>query len=121
MRKKKNKARKDNHREVVEEDKRKNDTNAESNRAKLEWEEAKKKEREEIMSAGLDPEKEKILSATASEAEWKDRKKRRNNDKTSFGWDRKSFLSFSFLPQKKKLTHAILSFRVQSRSPSQRL
>jgi len=82
-----NQARKKNHQEVIAEDKRKNSSEIESDRTKREWEEQKKKEKEEIISAGLDPEKEKILNATASEAEWREKKRKASTEKTSFGWD----------------------------------
>jgi pre-mRNA-splicing factor SYF2 len=92
LRLKRNAARKDNYQQVVEEDKRKSEpSNAENKRAKVEYDEIRSKEKQEMFEKGLDPEKEKSLNVNASEAQWKASKKHQKDKKSnkSFGWDRK--------------------------------
>ena len=62
--------------------------------------EEKEAEVEEIRSQGLDPEHEKVINQTASEAEYlrkREKSKEKNRGKASFGWERKrmTFLLFS--------------------------
>lgn len=92
LRLKRNQARKENLQQVVDEDTRQNEpANAEIKRAKAEYDENRAKEKEEMLNKGLDPEKEKVLNVTASEAHWRDSKKtqKEKNRDNSFGWDRK--------------------------------
>lgn len=86
---KQNSARKINHKQVVEEDRRAQEgPNFEKMRLKQQREEEKEKKRKELEEAGLDPEKEEILTATATDAEWLDKKRKNGQkDKGSFGWD----------------------------------
>lgn len=84
MRLKVNKARKLNQAEVIEEAQRKKEgTEGESRRSKAEYELEKKRERQELLEKGLDPEREHMLQVSANEAERFSRSKRK---KESFGW-----------------------------------
>jgi len=81
-----NKARKDNQSHVIEEDRRKKEgSQADYNREQKVYDEEKKKERKEIEEKGGDPELQKILNTTATEAEWRDKKRKKKSE--SFGWD----------------------------------
>ncbi|XP_036034395.1 pre-mRNA-splicing factor SYF2 isoform X2 [Onychomys torridus] len=79
---KRNEARKLNHQEVVEEDKRlKLPANWEAKKARLEWELQEEEKKKECAARGEDYEKVKLLEISAEDAErWERRKKRRNPD-----------------------------------------
>ncbi|XP_074655376.1 pre-mRNA-splicing factor syf2-like [Tubulanus polymorphus] len=78
-----NEARKLNHKEVVEEDRRKKlPANFESKRKRLEWEEQEEKKRKECQAGGDDYERVKLLEIGADEAEkWERKKKKKDSDK----------------------------------------
>ncbi|EGW14581.1 Pre-mRNA-splicing factor SYF2 [Cricetulus griseus] len=75
-------ARKLNHQEVVEEDKRlKLPANWEAKKARLEWELQEEEKKKECAARGEDYEKVKLLEISAEDAErWERRKKRKNPD-----------------------------------------
>ncbi|XP_021793318.1 pre-mRNA-splicing factor SYF2 isoform X2 [Papio anubis] len=77
-----NEARKLNHQEVVEEDKRlKLPANWEAKKARLEWELQEEEKKKECASRGEDYEKVKLLEISAEDAEkWERKKKRKNPD-----------------------------------------
>jgi len=89
LRLKVNRARKDNHNEVVAEDRRRHEvqTGESKAKAKKEYEDLKKAEKEVLLRNGLDPEKEKLMQTTAAEAEWKEKKRKKGAAGASFGWD----------------------------------
>uniref|UniRef100_A0ABI8AD12 Pre-mRNA-splicing factor SYF2 n=1 Tax=Felis catus TaxID=9685 RepID=A0ABI8AD12_FELCA len=78
----KNEARKLNHQEVVEEDKRlKLPANWEAKKARLEWELQEEEKKKECAARGEDYEKVKLLEISAEDAErWERKKKRKNPD-----------------------------------------
>lgn len=103
----KNQCRKENSKFIYEEEKRANEPkNADYKREKLREEEEKEKEKEQLkqqgtekqmndfikMKEGLDPEHEELLTVTASDAEYLEKKKKNKekNRSASFGWERKS-------------------------------
>ncbi|XP_013405461.1 pre-mRNA-splicing factor SYF2 [Lingula anatina] len=77
-----NEARKLNHQEVVEEDRRKKlPTNWEAKRKRVEWEEEEEKKRQECEAKGEDYDRVKLLDVGADEAErWERKKKKKNPD-----------------------------------------
>ncbi|TFK13276.1 Pre-mRNA-splicing factor syf2 [Platysternon megacephalum] len=79
---KRNEARKLNHQEVVEEDKRlKLPANWEAKKARLEWELKVEEKKKECASKGEDYERVKLLEISAEDAErWERKKKRKNPD-----------------------------------------
>lgn len=79
---KRNEARKLNHQEVVEEDKRlKLPANWEAKKARLEWELQEEEKKKECAARGEDYEKVKLLEISAEDAErWERKKKRKNPD-----------------------------------------
>ncbi|XP_069815431.1 pre-mRNA-splicing factor SYF2 isoform X1 [Dendropsophus ebraccatus] len=79
---KRNEARKLNHQEVVEEDKRqKLPSNWEARKARLEWELKEEERKRECAANGVDYERAKLLEISADEAErWERKKKRKNPD-----------------------------------------
>ncbi|KAG9470299.1 pre-mRNA-splicing factor SYF2 [Eleutherodactylus coqui] len=79
---KRNEARKLNHQEVVEEDKRqKLPSNWEARKARLEWELKEEERKKECVANGVDYERAKLLEISADEAErWERKKKRKNPD-----------------------------------------
>uniref|UniRef100_A0A8C4L5N6 Pre-mRNA-splicing factor SYF2 n=1 Tax=Equus asinus asinus TaxID=83772 RepID=A0A8C4L5N6_EQUAS len=79
---KRNEARKLNHQEVVEEDKRlKLPANWEAKKARLEWELQEEEKKKECAAKGEDYEKVKLLEISAEDAErWERKKKRKNPD-----------------------------------------
>ncbi|XP_014322858.1 pre-mRNA-splicing factor SYF2 isoform X2 [Myotis lucifugus] len=79
---KRNEARKLNHQEVVEEDKRlKLPANWEARKARLEWELQEEEKKKECAARGEDYEKVKLLEISAEDAErWERKKKRKNPD-----------------------------------------
>eukprot|EP01118_Nematostelium_gracile_P001097 TRINITY_DN1111_c0_g1_i1.p1 TRINITY_DN1111_c0_g1~~TRINITY_DN1111_c0_g1_i1.p1 ORF type:complete len:231 (-),score=90.37 TRINITY_DN1111_c0_g1_i1:167-826(-) len=82
------KARKDNHREVLEEDKRAHEgVDGEKTRAKKEWEEERSAQRAQLIEDGLDPEKEKLMTTSAADSEWKESRKKKIRKGGGFGWD----------------------------------
>lgn len=83
---KRNEARKMNHQEVVEEDRRnKLPTNWEAKKRRLEWEEEQEKRRKEAEAAGEDYEKVKLLDEQADDAEkWEKYKKKKHNPDHGF-------------------------------------
>ncbi|XP_054469791.1 pre-mRNA-splicing factor syf2 [Anoplopoma fimbria] len=82
---KRNEARKLNHQEVVEEDKRlKLPTNWEAKKARLEWELAEDEKKKECAEKGEDYHRVKLLEITAEDAERFERKKRKKNPDTGF-------------------------------------
>jgi len=85
-----NRARKENHRLVAEEDELKNEgPNAEGKRARRRYAEEREKEKAQMTDNGIDPEKEKLMNVTASEAQWKQKQqgKREELKGKSFGWE----------------------------------
>ncbi|XP_036679156.1 pre-mRNA-splicing factor SYF2 isoform X1 [Balaenoptera musculus] len=82
---KRNEARKLNHQEVVEEDKRlKLPANWEAKKARLEWELQEEEKKKECAARGEDYEKVKLLEISAEDAERWERKKRRKNPDLGF-------------------------------------
>uniref|UniRef100_A0A7N6BXB9 Pre-mRNA-splicing factor SYF2 n=1 Tax=Anabas testudineus TaxID=64144 RepID=A0A7N6BXB9_ANATE len=80
-----NEARKLNHQEVVEEDKRlKLPTNWEAKKARLEWELAVDEKKKECAARGEDYDRVKLLEITADDAERWERKKKKKNPDTGF-------------------------------------
>ncbi|KAM4689640.1 pre-mRNA-splicing factor SYF2 [Discoglossus pictus] len=79
---KRNEARKLNHQEVVEEDKRqKLPSNWEARKARLEWELKEEEKKKECAANGVDYHRAKLLEISAEDAErWERKKKRRNPD-----------------------------------------
>nr|XP_006130529.1 pre-mRNA-splicing factor SYF2 [Pelodiscus sinensis] len=79
---KRNEARKLNHQEVVEEDKRlKLPANWEAKKARLEWELKVEEKKKECAATGEDYERVKLLEISAEDAErWERKKKRKNPD-----------------------------------------
>ncbi|XP_040321136.1 pre-mRNA-splicing factor SYF2-like isoform X3 [Herpailurus yagouaroundi] len=79
---KRNAARKLNHQEVVEEDKRlKLPANWEAKKARLEWELQEEEKKKECAARGEDYEKVKLLEISAEDADrWERKKKRKNPD-----------------------------------------
>ncbi|KAF0044579.1 hypothetical protein F2P81_003737 [Scophthalmus maximus] len=82
---KRNEARKLNHQEVVEEDKRqKLPANWEAKKARLEWELAEEQKKKECAARGDNYDRVKLLEITADDAERWERKKRKKNPDTGF-------------------------------------
>ncbi|XP_016517353.1 pre-mRNA-splicing factor syf2 [Poecilia formosa] len=82
---KRNEARKLNHQEVVEEDKRlKLPSNWEAKKSRLEWELAEDEKKKECAAHGEDYHRVKLLEITADEAERWERKKKKKNPDTGF-------------------------------------
>ncbi|XP_064628720.1 pre-mRNA-splicing factor SYF2-like [Lineus longissimus] len=80
-----NEARKLNHKEVVEEDRRKNlPKNHEAKRKRVEWEEEDEKKRKEAVSKGEDYDRVKLLDVGADQAERWDRMKKKKNPDIGF-------------------------------------
>lgn len=77
-----NEARKMNHQEVVEEDRRKKlPANFEQKRKFVEWEEQEEKKRKEAIARGEDYDRVKLLEIGADDAEkWERKKKKKNPD-----------------------------------------
>uniref|UniRef100_A0A8C7C2K0 Pre-mRNA-splicing factor SYF2 n=1 Tax=Neovison vison TaxID=452646 RepID=A0A8C7C2K0_NEOVI len=108
---KRNEARKLNHQEVVEEDKRlKLPANWEARKARLEWELQEEEKKKECAARGEDYEKVKLLEISAEDAERWERKKRRKNP--DLGFSGKARLSVTkwphgeeFFPTSNSLLH----------------
>merc|ERR1712083_489575 len=83
---KRNEARKLNHQEVVEEDRRaKRPTNFEAKRRRMEWEEEDEKKRKEAVAAGEDYDRVKVMETQADDAErWQKAKEKKQNKDTGF-------------------------------------
>ncbi|XP_067947700.1 pre-mRNA-splicing factor syf2-like [Watersipora subatra] len=82
---KRNEARKLNHGEVVEEDKRnKEPANIEAKRKRLDWEEQEAKKKKECKEKGLDYDRMKLLEVQADEAERTRNRKKKANPLTGF-------------------------------------
>nr|XP_020658895.1 pre-mRNA-splicing factor SYF2 [Pogona vitticeps] len=82
---KRNEARKLNHQEVVEEDKRlKLPTNWEAKKARLEWELKVEEKKKECLAKGEDYERVKLLEISAEDAERFERKKKKKNPDLGF-------------------------------------
>ncbi|CAI5695290.1 unnamed protein product [Oreochromis niloticus] len=82
---KRNEARKLNHQEVVEEDKRlKLPSNWEAKKARLEWELAEDQKKKECAARGEEYSRVKLLDITADDAERWERKKKKKNPDTGF-------------------------------------
>jgi len=82
---KRNEARQLNHKEVVEEDKRKQlPSNWEARRRKAEWILNDEKQREEALENGVDYDRAKLLNIDATEAERLERKKKKKNPDQGF-------------------------------------
>ncbi|KAM4541168.1 pre-mRNA-splicing factor syf2 [Fundulus diaphanus] len=82
---KRNEARKLNHQEVVEEDKRlKLPANWEAKKSRLEWELTENEKKKECAARGEDYNRVKLLEVTADEAERWERKKKKKNPDTGF-------------------------------------
>lgn len=76
-----NEARKLNHNEVVEEDRRnKQPKNAEAKQRRVEWEVSEEEKRKECLSQGIDYERVKNLELNAIDAEQLDRKKKKKKN-----------------------------------------
>uniref|UniRef100_A0A3Q4MLQ0 Pre-mRNA-splicing factor SYF2 n=1 Tax=Neolamprologus brichardi TaxID=32507 RepID=A0A3Q4MLQ0_NEOBR len=87
---KRNEARKLNHQEVVEEDKRlKLPSNWEAKKARLEWELAEDDKKKECAARGEDYNRVKLLDITADDAERWERKKKKKNPDTGFAGRKK--------------------------------
>lgn len=90
-----NKARKSNFQVVAEEEKKKNDPeHLEAQQRRQEYEAEQERQKQDLISRGLDPAKEKVMTTTAGDAEWKyssDKKKDKAKSK-GFGWKRKYIL-----------------------------
>ncbi|XP_058052461.1 pre-mRNA-splicing factor SYF2 [Ahaetulla prasina] len=82
---KRNEARKQNHQEVVEEDKRlKLPTNWEAKKARLEWELKVEEKKKECLQKGEDYERVKLLEVSAEDAERFERKRKKRNPDLGF-------------------------------------
>ncbi|KAG8143108.1 hypothetical protein E2320_000390 [Naja naja] len=82
---KRNEARKLNHQEVVEEDKRlKLPTNWEAKKARLEWELKVEEKKKECLLKGEDYERVKLLEVSAEDAERFERKRKKRNPDLGF-------------------------------------
>ncbi|XP_044290858.1 pre-mRNA-splicing factor SYF2 [Varanus komodoensis] len=82
---KRNEARKLNHQEVVEEDKRlKLPANWEAKKARLEWELKVEEKKKECLAKGEDYERVKLLEISAEDAERFERKKKKKNPDIGF-------------------------------------
>ncbi|XP_033013679.1 pre-mRNA-splicing factor SYF2 isoform X2 [Lacerta agilis] len=82
---KRNEARKLNHQEVVEEDKRlKLPTNWEAKKARLEWELKVEEKKKECVAKGEDYERVKLLEISAEDAERFERKRKKKNPDLGF-------------------------------------
>ncbi|XP_073438252.1 pre-mRNA-splicing factor SYF2 isoform X1 [Dendrobates tinctorius] len=82
---KRNEARKLNHQEVVEEDKRqKLPSNWEARKARLEWELKDEERKKECAANGVDYERAKLLEISADDADRWERKKRKRNPDMGF-------------------------------------
>ncbi|KAM9308082.1 pre-mRNA-splicing factor SYF2 [Gastrophryne carolinensis] len=82
---KRNEARKLNHQEVVEEDKRqKLPSNWEARKARLEWELKEEERKKECEAQGIDYKRAKLLDISADEADRWERKKKKKNPEMGF-------------------------------------
>ncbi|XP_033741099.1 pre-mRNA-splicing factor SYF2-like [Pecten maximus] len=84
-----NEARKLNHKEVVEEDRRKKlPANFEQKRKRIEWEEEEEKKRKDAEAKGEEYDRVKLLEIGADEAEkWERKKKKKNPDPGFSGYE----------------------------------
>ncbi|ELU05061.1 hypothetical protein CAPTEDRAFT_20848 [Capitella teleta] len=101
---KRNEARKMNHAEVVEEDKRKKlPTNFETKRKRVEWEEQQDQLRKDCESSGKDFDRVKLLEVGADEAErYEKKKKKRNPDGGFADYEQATFRQYSRLSRQMK-------------------
>lgn len=99
-----NEARKLNHQEVVEEDKRsKLPANFEQKRRRVEWEEEQDKKRKEAESAGEEFDRVKLLEVGADEAEkWERKKKKKNPDQGFSDYEAATFRQYQRLTKEMK-------------------
>ncbi|XP_018424456.1 PREDICTED: pre-mRNA-splicing factor SYF2 [Nanorana parkeri] len=100
---KRNEARKLNHQEVVEEDKRqKLPSNWEARKARLEWEVKEEEKKKECVEKGIDYKRAKLLDISAEEADRWERKKKKKNPDSGF-----SDYAAAHLRQYQRLTRQI--------------
>jgi pre-mRNA-splicing factor SYF2 len=102
---KRNEARKLNHQEVVEEDRKdKLPRNFEAKRRRVEWEDEEQKKRTACEEAGDDYERMKMLDTSASEAERLDkaRRKKKNPDEGFSDYTQASFRQYQRLSKQMK-------------------
>ncbi|XP_073485617.1 pre-mRNA-splicing factor SYF2 [Aquarana catesbeiana] len=100
---KRNEARKLNHQEVVEEDKRhKLPSNWEARKVRLEWELKEEEKKKECAEKGVDYHRAKLLDISAEEADRWERKKKRKNPDLGF-----SDFAAAHLRQYQRLTRQI--------------
>ncbi|KAL5009611.1 hypothetical protein ScPMuIL_011916 [Solemya velum] len=99
-----NEARKMNHKEVVEEDRRnKLPKNFESKRKRVEWEEEEEKKRKECQEKGENFDRLKLLDVGADEAEkWDRKKKKRNPDPGFSDYEAATYRQYSGLTKNMK-------------------
>ncbi|XP_049596556.1 pre-mRNA-splicing factor syf2 isoform X1 [Syngnathus scovelli] len=101
---KRNEARKLNHQEVVEEDKRlKLPSNWEAKKARLEWELYEDEKKKECAARGEDYHRVKLLDITAGDAErWERKKKKKNPDMGFAGYAEAQFRQYQRLTKQIK-------------------
>uniref|UniRef100_A0A8C5PPH5 Pre-mRNA-splicing factor SYF2 n=1 Tax=Leptobrachium leishanense TaxID=445787 RepID=A0A8C5PPH5_9ANUR len=100
---KRNEARKQNHQEVVEEDKRqKLPSNWEARKSRLEWELKEEEKKQECAAKGVDYKRAKLLEISAEDADRWERKKKRKNPDNGF-----SDYAAAHLRQYQRLTRQI--------------
>lgn len=99
-----NEARKLNHQEVVEEDRRnKLPENFEAKRKRVEWEEQEEIKRKECEARGEDYDRVKVLDIGAEEAEkWERKKKKKNPDQGFSDYESATFRQYSRLTKQMK-------------------
>uniref|UniRef100_A0A668ABV9 Pre-mRNA-splicing factor SYF2 n=1 Tax=Myripristis murdjan TaxID=586833 RepID=A0A668ABV9_9TELE len=92
---KRNEARKLNHQEVVEEDKRlKLPANWEAKKARLEWELAEDQKKKECAARGEEYDRVKLLEISADDAERWERKKKKKNPDPGFSGSHQNFTTY---------------------------
>ncbi|XP_070568322.1 pre-mRNA-splicing factor syf2-like isoform X2 [Ptychodera flava] len=99
-----NEARKMNHAEVVEEDKRnKLPSNFEAKRKRAEWELEEQKKRAEAEARGEDYDRIKLLEVSADDAEkWEKKKKKKNPDQGFADYEQATFRQYQRLTKQMK-------------------
>uniref|UniRef100_A0A8C8BYS1 Pre-mRNA-splicing factor SYF2 n=1 Tax=Oncorhynchus tshawytscha TaxID=74940 RepID=A0A8C8BYS1_ONCTS len=113
---KRNEARKLNHKEVVEEDKRlKLPTNWEAKKARLEWELMTDEKKKECAAKGEDYDRVKLLEISAEDAERWERKKKKKNPDPGFS-ERRIIIMPIMLTDSPVLSHSGEDFHPTSNS-----
>jgi len=104
---KRNEARKMNHAEVVEEDKRnKLPSNWEAKKRRVEYEEEQMKKRKDCEAAGDDYDRMKLLEVGADEAElWEKKKKKKNPDQGFADYEQATYRQYQRLTKQLKPDH----------------